>query len=304
MALTGQKMTQTLLHFGYAKTATTYLQRRVFPSAKGINYLGKPFDLQKGKIADLFEKYLNLKVQKIHRFEPFFEYEDIMRVKNYDDMDLTGLQNHIFNSLSSKKLNLWSHEGYLRPGRKNSPFDRKSAIRNLERVFKAAGSEEVKALIVLRDTKKILKSHAVQFHRDFDYLRIGDLSLKEVIEFRNSNRQDRYAALIWRLWYEYLDYQPLIDDLIEVLGADHVYVLKYEDMVTDWSLLEDLLRSINPLVKCNFSHFLENSTEDKPYELSLPLQAYLDSIETCDPNQIFPDNYDGIEKYCYTKRDA
>ncbi len=36
-------MTTTLIHFGLAKTATTYLQKTVFPQARGVNYLGKPF---------------------------------------------------------------------------------------------------------------------------------------------------------------------------------------------------------------------------------------------------------------------
>ena len=74
-------MTTTLLHLGYAKTATTYLQRRVFPTAKGINFLGKPFDLEKGRLEAFAQKHLGLRVQPVHRFDPFFEHEDAMRVR-------------------------------------------------------------------------------------------------------------------------------------------------------------------------------------------------------------------------------
>ena len=183
-------MTQTLLHFGYAKTATTYLQRRVFPSAEGINYLGKPFDLEKGKAEALIEKYLDFRVQKVHKFDRFFEHEDVMRIQEYHDMDLGGLEAHYGNILSDKQLNVWSHEGYLRPGRKRSPLNRKLAISNIKKLFETAGSDDVKALVVLRDTKKMLTSYSIQFHRDFDYLQVGDLSLEEVAEFRKSGNEE------------------------------------------------------------------------------------------------------------------
>lgn len=295
-------MTRTLLHFGYAKTATTYLQRHVFPKAAGITYLGKPFDLSKSRLETLAERYLGLHVRKVHVFDPFFEHEDIMRVQNPDRIDLGGLEHHLRHILSDRNLNVWSHEGYLRPGRKSAPLDRRAAIANIRNVFTAAGSDEVKALIVLRDTRKMLASYAVQFHRDFDYLRIGDLSLDDMVAFRNGDRNDSHAALFWRLWYAYLDYKPMILDLVDGLGAENVHVLRYEDMIADWSLLEDLLRSINPGVTCTFPQVHENTTEDKPYAVSAPLQAYLDSIDSFDPRQLYPDNDAAVAPYYHVRR--
>lgn len=288
-------MTQTLLHFGYAKTATTYLQRHVFPKAKGINYLGKPYDLSKSRFEALAEKYLHLHVQKVDRFDPFFEHEDEMRIRPSGEIGFEHLIDHLRAILSTQALNVWSHEGYLRPGRKSSALDRKVAIANIREVFHAAGSDDVKALIVLRDTKKMLASYAIQFHRDFNYLRIGDLSLDDLVAFRNGDRDDRYMALIWRLWYEYLDYAAMIDDLVEGFGADSIYVLRYEELVADWSLLENLLQSIQPDIKCLFPHLRENTTEAKPYQLSPFLQTYLDSIEVFDLKLLFPSNYAGLE---------
>jgi hypothetical protein len=294
-------MTQTLLHFGYAKTATTYLQRRIFPSATGVNYLGKPFDLELGKMEALVARHTNFRIRKIDRFDPFFNHEDAMRVQDYDEIDLSSLEGHYRNILSDKMLNVWSHEGYLRPGRKSSALDRKRAIANIKTVFETAGSEDVRALIVLRDTQEMLRSFSVQFHRDFDYLRVGDLPLQEVLEFRKQGQGDRYTQLLWRLWYEYLDYQSMVEDLINAFGNSRVYVLKYEDMVRDWGLLEDLMRSIDPGVKCNFPIVRENATEDKSVRLSLGLQAYLASIESCNIEDLFPGNYAPIEDFYFSR---
>lgn len=294
-------MTTTLLHMGYAKTATTYLQRRVFPTADGINFLGKPFDLEKGRLEAFAQKHLGLRVQRVHRFDPFFDHEDVMRVRPYADLDLGGLEHHLRQTLSKTDLNVWSHEGYLRPGRKSSPLDRPVAISNLRQVFEAAGSADVQALIVLRDTKKMLVSHAVQFHRDFDYLRIGDLPLEELVRHRQSGARDRYIDLIWRLWYAYLDYAPMIADLRDGLGADKVHVLRYEDMVADWSLLQDLLQTVHPGVRCRFPEVRENTSEDKPYDVSASLRAYLERLADFDPEPLYPGNYVGIEDACYRR---
>ncbi|KIN70145.1 hypothetical protein Z945_3748 [Sulfitobacter noctilucae] len=294
-------MTRSLLHLGYAKTATTYLQRHVFETSAGINYLGKPFDLSKNRLESFAYKYLKLDGRQIHRFDPFFDHEDVMRVRPSHQIDMGGLAHHLRSILSETDLNVWSHEGYLRPGRKSAPLDRKTAIANLRDVFTAAGSEDVQALIVLRDPKKMLASSAVQFHRDFDYLRIGDLSLEEVAAFVNSDRQDRYAALIWRLWYEYLDYKAMIEDLVGELGKGKVHVLRYEDMVADWSLLESLLQSLHPGITCCFPPVRENTTEDKPYDVSAPIQAYLDQLRDFDPRLIYPDNYEAIDGLYYTR---
>lgn len=288
-------MTKTLLHFGYAKTATTYLQRHVFPGSDGIRYLGKPFDLEKTKVEAFVAKHLGYHIQKGHVFDPFFEDEDVMRVKPYDSLDLGGLEGHLRGVLSDQMLNVWSHEGYLRPGRKNAPLHRKHAIANMRAVFEAAGSTDINALIVLRDTKKMLKSSAVQFHRDFDYLRIGDLSLQEVADFVQGDRRDRFAALLWRVWYEYLDYASMIDDLIEGFGAAHVYVLKYEEMVRDWQLLGDVIEAIHPGVRCHFPDTRENTTQDKPYDVSAPIAAYLQAVEAFDLSQIYPGNGADLE---------
>ncbi|KIN69844.1 hypothetical protein Z946_210 [Sulfitobacter noctilucicola] len=294
-------MTQTLLHVGYAKTATTYLQRHVFPKSKGINYLGKPFDLSKGRLETFLEKHLGLRCEKVHVFDPFFEHEDIMRVRPPEEIDLGGLAGHLRGILSERDLNVWSHEGYLRSGRKSAPLDRPHAIANLVNVFKAAGSTDIRALVVLRDTKKMLASYAVQFHRDFDYLRIGDLSLEDVAVFRDSDRTDRYAALIWRVWYEYLDYRLMIENLIAGLGRENVYVLRYEEMIADWSLLEDLLRSIHPGIRGHFPALHENTTQDKPYDVSGPIRDYLDSVRDFDVARIFPDNEGSIKEMLYTR---
>ena len=31
------------IHIGFPKTASTFLQKNIFPNIEGINYLGKPF---------------------------------------------------------------------------------------------------------------------------------------------------------------------------------------------------------------------------------------------------------------------
>ena len=292
-------MTRTLLHVGYAKTATTYLQRHVFPKARGITYLGKPYDLGKGRLETFLERRFGLRTERVHPFDPFFEYEDTMRVAPPGTLDMGGLAAHLRGILSGTDLNVWSHEGYLRPGRKSSALERRHAIANLRDVLVAAGSTEVHALVVLRDTRSMMISHAVQFHRDFDYLRIGDLPLDEVVAFREGRRDDPYAALFWRLWYAYLDYLPMLEDLAWGLGADRVHVLRYEEMTADWGLLEDLLRGLHAGIRCRFPARRENTSDSKPYGLSAPLQAYVDSLQSFDPRRLYPGNYESLAPWIH-----
>jgi hypothetical protein len=289
--------TKTVLHFGLAKTASSYLQRWVFPYSKGVNFLGKPFDMKQAWIERWAERYLGYRVQKIHRFDLFFEFEDMMRCQPYDHMDFSHYEAHLRKNLSNRDLNIWSHEGYLRPGRKSSPFLRKTAIGTIRRVFEAAGCEEVHALIVLRDTRDVLQSYAVQFHRDFNYLRIGDMPLAEVLAYRTGDSKDRLAGLFWRVWYEYFDYAALLQDLTEGFGAEHVHVLCYEDLVKDWALLERILQIIHPDLRCYFPDRRENITELKPATRSAAIQSYLNDLADFDIRQLYPENERVVQQY-------
>lgn len=138
-------MTTTLIHFGLAKTATTYLQKTVFPQARGARYLGKPFHTPaKALVQTLRQRRARAPLDRFLKDEP--------ALRSDAQGDFAQLTRQLSHALSGDALNIWSHEGFLRPTRDDAPFQRPVALANLRRVFEVAGSEQVHALLILRET--------------------------------------------------------------------------------------------------------------------------------------------------------
>lgn len=84
-----------VLHIGYPKTATTYLQRSVFPNWDGLNYVGRFYDVASLEAkTDLAQKFV---------FDKFFRSSYFVSRLNR-------------NGFSDDKINLYSSEIFLRPG--------------------------------------------------------------------------------------------------------------------------------------------------------------------------------------------
>jgi len=276
-------MTTTLLHLGLAKTATTYLQKSVFPQARGVNYLGKPFRTPARAVRHALS----------HRewqppLDGFLKEEAALRSRETGYVSITRRQ--LRRALSVEDLNVWSHEGFLRPTRDTAPFARERALRNLRDVFAAAGSDRIDALLILRDTRALMASYARQFLHELDSRGLADCDPADLHAARARGGSDTSSSRLWDLWYCYFDFGALISDLHAVFGAGHVHVLNYDVLAQDWGGLQGVVASVHPDARLVFPNIRVNVSHEKPADPSPRLAQHLKMLEALDLSLLYPEN--------------
>lgn len=284
-------MTVSLLHLGLAKTGTTYLQRKVFPASAGVNYLGKPF--RSSARARLHA------VSQLTRSRPldrFSRDEAALRAHKAGDGDFEALERQLARAHCPGRLNIWSHEGFLRPTRHWLPFDRLTALQNLRAVFAAAGSRETHALIVLRDTRGLMTSYARQFFFEVAFLDFNRCSPEDVARLRSGAGADRLAALFWDIWYSYFDFAALIADARTAFGGDHVHILNHDRLTHDWQSLGALAAALHPGVALAFPPLRVNETARKPTPTGPSLRRHLAALEAVDLSRLYPENAGWLDR--------
>lgn len=278
-------MTTTLIHFGLAKTATTYLQKTVFPGSKGVNYLGKPF---RGRGRALLHGLSRLAWHP--PLDRFLADEAALRDPPPDRRDFTALEAQLRAALSASRLNIWSHEGLLRPTRNWTPLDRPAALDTIRTVFGAAGSRETHALVVLRDTRTLMKSYARHFFHEVAFMDLNQCSPGDLYRLAEGGEADRLDALFWKLWYAYFDFGALVSDLQRSFGADHVHVLNYDRLAQDWGGLQSVVSRIHPAARLRFPEVRVNATADKTRAIPPDVQKHLRMLDALDLVRLYPEN--------------
>lgn len=279
-------MSRALIHFGLAKTATSYLQEEVFPKAQGMHYLGRAFLTPRQAILE------TLRTGRRHKpLDAFRSQERHIKAPGFAERaGAAELQRQLAAALSPNHLNLWSHEGFLRPTRGLAPLDRPAMLGNMQALFHSAGTTELHVLITLRDTASIMKSYARQFYHEVAYLEFENCTLDDILTLRRTGSSDRFTQLMWRLWYSYFDYAALLRDVYSVFPADHVHIQTYEKMRADWGQLEAVVHNIAPEVRLSFPETRINATADKPTSIPLGLQRHLDDLAQFDVTRLYPEN--------------
>lgn len=276
-------MTTSILHFGLAKTATTYLQKSVFQQAGGVTYLGKPFRsraratlhaLSHGQWQPPLDRFLT----------------DEADLRSRKDVNFLSLRRQLRRALSENQLNVWSHEGLLRPTRDTAPFARDRALHNLRGVFAAAGSDEIHALLILRDTGSLMASYARQFLHEMETHGLQNCDPADLYTARTQGGSGTSAARLWNLWYSYFDFAPLIVDLQHVFGEGRVHVLNYDALAQDWGPLRRVFASIHPTVRLDFPDIRVNASREKAPDPSPRLAQHLQALETLDLARLYPEN--------------
>ncbi len=276
-------MTTALLHFGLAKTATSYLQKSVFPQAHGVNYLGKPFRTP--------ARALRHAVSHRQWQPPLNGFlKDEAALRSSSEKNCTTIHRQLRRALSKDALNVWSHEGFLRPTRDTAPFVRAQALRNLRDVFVAAGSDRVDALLVLRDTRVLMASYARQFLHELDGQALADRDRADLHPTRARHGSGTSSSRLWDLWYCYFDFGALISDLHVVFGTEHVHVLNYDKLAQDWGGLQSLFASIHPDARLHFPDIRVNASDDKHTDPASPLVRHLKTLEALDLTLLYPEN--------------
>lgn len=278
-------MTTSLIHLGLAKTATTYLQKSVFPQATGVNYLGKPFRSPARAV-------LRSVAQK--RWEPplnqFLNAEARLRSEEPGGCGFVRLQVQLHRALSPRKLNIWSHEGLLRPTRDDAPLHRVRALQNLRNVFDAAGSSEIHALLVLRGTRRLMMSYARQFLHELEARGLEECDPDALYLARSGAGTGSPAEQLWRLWYSYFDFGALVADLTMVFGASYVHVMNYDDLAEDWANFQAVVSTIHPEAQLHFPDARVNDSLAKPADTTPRFARHMQMIETLDLTRLYPDN--------------
>jgi hypothetical protein len=194
------KKKQIFIHLGFPKTASTYLQKNLFPLMKESFYLGRPFN--DGTIRILEKKILKLNET---------EYEQ-------EKKNLIHFLGKIFNKTNKKYI--LSHEGFLRFTRYNKPKNLISndifqTLRRLDEIF--SNYCEVNFIIVIRRYEDMLRSYLDYFYTDFKFEYNENTFLKDL-------RENRTNSNILKNFY----YGEIIK-FIEKLKINHK-VLIYEDL--------------------------------------------------------------------------
>lgn len=127
-------MRKIYLHLGYHKTATTFLQRSIFPKMKNVNYIR--------------QKYIQKDLRRI-------------RVNKLSDLKIENIRDY-FNSFNNRKPMLISYEGFS-----GSPFaprkskTQSSILKDLRRIFPAS-DYDVSVIVGIREQVELLTSLYVQ----------------------------------------------------------------------------------------------------------------------------------------------
>jgi len=135
-----------VLHIGYAKAATTFLQKRVFPNIHDINYIGRFYgnDLSESKRADWVYDFV---------------FNDDISLKSFADKISEGITDR-------DACNVISHEVLLRPYKTYRSVQR---MRNLNTYF-----GEIKLIVSIRNQADIILSRSVHDRGIIQYKSIGD----------------------------------------------------------------------------------------------------------------------------------
>lgn len=135
-----------VLHIGYAKAATTFLQKRVFPNVPQVHYAGRYYgnDITASRKADWV-------------YEFTFE----------DKISIDRIAHKINEGMTDKSaVNLVSHEVLLRPYKKYRSLQR---IKELENHF-----DEIKVIVSIRNQSDIVLSRSVHDRAILDVKHISD----------------------------------------------------------------------------------------------------------------------------------
>lgn len=185
---------ESVIHIGYPKCASTFLQQVIFPQVTSYQY-----------IADAHT----------HTLMSTRYYDNLP-----DDFLLFRLERNNY---------IYSNEGILNfcvhwSGGKIKSFEREIAISNLIRIFRDYG----RILIVIRRQDEIIES--LLRHKAMEFL--GDVN-KIFLDFPIEKKGNNYQLLTKRGRYltEMFDYNKWIMRIANQLGKERVYILVYEDLV-------------------------------------------------------------------------
>ena len=202
-------MNKIIFHIGFPRTGSTYLQKNIFSKIKNINFLGKPYKYKSNILFREFEK-------DIFNFdEIFFEQK-----KNY-------LSNKIKNKFN-KKINVISHEGFLRNTRffekTHKYYKGNNYTNNLRRIYEILNlitlKKNIYFMIFVRKQTDILPSYYSNFWES-EYQINKKINFEQFIKNCLDEKTFNFGKVI--------DYNRLYMFLSKFIPKKNIIFLSYEN---------------------------------------------------------------------------
>ena len=202
---------RVLIHLGYPRTGTTFLQKNIFPIHKQINFLG-PNNYQNANDIKITQNDLNF----------------ISMANNEYDLDnkiINKIDKNLIQYFDEKKINIISTEAYTMF--QNGLYNFKD-LRYLEILINQKYKNvKFDFLIVLRNQYDLIKSmYHFNYHKISEILRIKDFKL--IFDLLEKEIPDRYNFPLNQFLYNY-DFYHLHNKLLSKFNNSKIKYLFYED---------------------------------------------------------------------------
>lgn len=201
-----------IVHLGYPRTGTTFLQKNIFPLHKQINLIGPC-------------NYHNIYDIKINHNDLNFISQ------NHSENDLANkniykLDKNFIQYFDTKKVNVISSETYTMF---QNIFYNFKDLRYLEILInKSFKNVKFDFLIVLRNQYDLIKSiYHFNYHKISEILRIKDFKL--IFDFLDKEIPDKYDFPLNQFLYNY-DFYQLHNNLLSKFKNSNINYLFYEDL--------------------------------------------------------------------------
>lgn len=222
---------RVLIHLGYPRTGTTFLQKNIFPIHKQINFLG-PNNYHNMNEAKITQSDLNLLAMINNEF-------------NLNKKIISKTDKDFIQHFDENKINVISTEAYTMF--QNVFYDFKD-LRFLEILIKQKyKSVKFDFLIVLRSQYDLIKSiYHFNYHKISEILRIKDFKL--IFDLLDMEIPDKYNFPLNQFLYNY-DFYHLHNKLLSKFNNSKINYLFYEDFKLDKNNFSNDLSSYLDLEK-------------------------------------------------------
>ena len=223
-----------IIHIGYPRTGTTFLQTNVFPIHRDINFLGP-------------KNYLDLKDKKITSKD--LNLISIMN-NEYDlnNNKITKIDKDLLKFLDEKKVNVLSFERYT--NYRNIINDFKD-LKYLE-ILISQNFKDVKFdfIVVLRNQYDLIKSY---YYHNYSLTSVflGIKDFKSIYNFLDTEILEKYSNFPLKLFLHQYDFYQLHNKLLNRFKNSKIKYLFYEDLKFDNKHFSDEFASFLNLNKKN-----------------------------------------------------
>lgn len=227
-----------VFHIGYPKTATSWLQRGVYPELDGVNYLGRSY-YKKSRSEKLFNRVLHRLPWKpapvtklIKSPTPHSQWIQEIGYAADGEYKRDDIRTTLDAVMQGDKLNVISHEGLCKPYLEEMVANR---IQDL------ADGLDVKIVIsIRRQPELILSRYTHDFHIKRWQYKLADVLDREGSLFCNypACQHGRIRCLCEQrggkvIFLEHYNFLRVYNMYAERFGADRVFVLVFERLFED-----------------------------------------------------------------------